>query len=68
MTKVQYYRVENHLSKLALAKKAGVTDNVIRRIENGEAYANVKLGTFKKIADALGVSIFDIIEEDLIKF
>lgn len=67
MTKVQYYRVEQGLSKRKLAEKAGVSDNVIRRIEKGEAYSNITLGSFNKIAKALGVKLFDIIEEDLLE-
>lgn len=67
MTKIQYERVEQGLSKLALAKKAGVSDNVIRRIEKGEAYGNVKLGTFYKIAKALGKELYEIIDLDMLE-
>ena len=66
MNKIQYYRVERGLSKRKLAEKAGVSDNVIRRLEKGEAYSNVTLGSFNKIAKALNVSLFDLIELDLL--
>lgn len=67
MTKIQYYRVDRGLSKRALAQKAGISDNVIRRLEKGEAYGNVTLGSFYKIAKALNVSLFDLIEPDLLE-
>lgn len=67
MTKLQYYRVEKGLSKRALAKRAGVSDNVIRRIEKKEAYSNITIGSFKKLADALNVDLFDLIEKDLLE-
>lgn len=66
MTKLQYYRVEKGLSKRQLALKAGVSDNVIRRIEKRESYGNVTLQSFKKLADALGVELFELIEPDLL--
>ena len=67
MNKVQFYRVDQGLSKRALAKKAGISDNVIRRIEKGEAYSNITLGTFYKLAKALNVDLFDLIEIDLLE-
>lgn len=67
MNKIQYYRVERGLSKRALAMKAGVSDNVIRRLERGEAYGNVTLASFNKIAKALNVELFDLIEPELLK-
>lgn len=67
MNKIQYYRVERGLSKRALAMKAGVSDNVIRRLEKEEAYGNVTLASFNKIAKALNVELFDLIEPELLK-
>lgn len=66
MTKIQYLRVDKGLSKRKLAELAGVSDNVIRRLEKGEAYSNVTIGSFNKIAKALGVELFDIIDLDML--
>lgn len=66
MTKIQFHRVEQGLSKRKLAEKAGVSDNVIRRIEKGEAYGNITLGSYNKIAKALGLPLFDIIDLDML--
>lgn len=67
MTKIQYLRVDKGLSKRKLAEMAGVSDNVIRRLEKGEAYSNVTIGSFYKIAKALGVELFEIIDLDMLK-
>ncbi len=66
MNKIQYLRVEQGLSKRALARKAGISDNVVRRLEKGEAYSNVTIGTFNKIAKALNVDLFELIEPELL--
>jgi ribosome-binding protein aMBF1 (putative translation factor) len=49
-------RVENGLSQKALAKKAGVTQQMVSRVENAVG-ANMAQATVCKIADALGMDV-----------
>ena len=58
----QKIRVEREKQKLLqreLADIAGVPVRTIGRIERGEV--DVRLGTVKKIADALGVAVRDLV-------
>lgn len=64
MTKIQLLRNEKQMNRIELARKAGISDGVIHRIEKGKAYANVPIGTFYKIAKALGVELTDVIDLD----
>jgi transcriptional regulator with XRE-family HTH domain len=50
---VRHYREFAHLTETELAKRAGVEDVDIRRIERGDA--NSTVGRLMKIAQALGV-------------
>lgn len=64
MTKIQYLRNEQQLNRSELARRANISDSVIHRIEKGQTYANVPIGTFYKIAKALNVDLIDVIDFD----
>lgn len=49
------------MTQLRLAVDAGITPTSLSRIENGHDTPNLK--TAKKIADALGVKVDDLIAE-----
>lgn len=49
-------RIENGLSQKDLAKKAGVTQQMVSRVENA-VEANMSQATVCKIADALGMDV-----------
>ena len=57
--KIRTARTESDLLQRELAKMAGVPVRTIGRIERGEV--DVRLGTLKKIADALGVALHDLV-------
>ena len=56
-----YNRQENKLSQEALARAADLSLPTIVKIESGET-PNPTIDTVKKIADALGVSIDDLMK------
>jgi putative transcriptional regulator len=53
-------RWDARLNQAELARRVGVTRNAINRIELG--YNNPSVGTLKKIADVLGVSVDELYE------
>ena len=57
--KIRLARNRLDLLQRELADKAGVPVRTIGRIERGEV--DVRLGTLKKIADALGMTIRDLV-------
>lgn len=67
MTKIQYLRNERQWSRIELARRAGLSDNVIHRIEKGKTYKNVTIGSFHKIAKAFGVDLMDVIDLDCLE-
>jgi|HigsolmetaAR205D_1030408.scaffolds.fasta_scaffold29856_2 transcriptional regulator with XRE-family HTH domain len=60
--KLKEYRIKAGLSQNALAKISGVSQSHISEIESG--VKRVGLEITKKLADALGVSIEDLINDD----
>ena len=55
------YREEKGLSKLALARKTGLSARCIEHIEYGKA-ENPKVTTLEKIAKVLNISIDDLMK------
>jgi transcriptional regulator with XRE-family HTH domain len=49
------------LTQVALAKAAGVSVSMVSKIESGQR-RNVSLDTIELLADALGVSVHELIE------
>lgn len=62
--RIYYCRVENHMTQKELGEKAGIDPSTIRKYESGRL--NPKIGTLRKIADALGVSSRDLIPKELL--
>ena len=60
---VKHLRIMNRMSQQDLAKKVGVDRSTISRIENGTIETTIDNAI--KIADALGVSLYDLIGKDL---
>lgn len=65
MTKIQFLRNERGWSRAELARRAGVSDMMIHRIEKGtQPYGNFAIGAFYKISKALGVGLMDVVDID----
>ncbi|MCH5249523.1 MAG: helix-turn-helix transcriptional regulator [Lachnospiraceae bacterium] len=58
---IKNLRIEKGMTQKQLGEKCGIADSAIRRYELGGA--NPKRETLKKIADALGVSIYELTGE-----
>lgn len=58
--KIRQLRTEKGMTQKELGSKCGLADSAIRRYELGGA--NPKIDTITKIANALGVNIFDLAE------
>lgn len=56
---IRYFREQQNLLQRELAEKAQLPERTIGRIERGDV--DVRLSTLKKIAEALGLSIRDIV-------
>ena len=56
--RIYYCRIENHMTQKELGEKAGIDPSTIRKYESGRL--NPKIGTLKKIADALGEEVTDL--------
>lgn len=59
--KIKKYRKKLDISQDTLSKKAGLAFHTIAKIETG-ATPNPTIDTVKKIADALGVGVEDLIK------
>jgi DNA-binding XRE family transcriptional regulator len=59
---IKKYRAKLGISQDKLSKLAGITLHTITKIESG-ATPDPRIETVKKIADALGVSIDDLIKK-----
>ena len=59
--KIKEYRLLRKLTQRELAERAGVTRATICNIENG-TQRDVKAGNLKRIAEALGVEMTELIE------
>lgn len=60
---IKKYRAKLGLTQEALARKADISYNTIIKIES-KGITDPRMGTLKKIADALGVSIDSLIEKE----
>ena len=60
---IKKYRKKKGITQDKLSKLADVTYNTIIKIESGATY-NPRVETLKQIADALGVSIDDLIKNN----
>ncbi len=60
--KIRLFREKNELTQLYLATVVGVTTDTISRWEN-RRYPSIKLENAKKLADALGVSLDELLDE-----
>jgi transcriptional regulator with XRE-family HTH domain len=58
---IKKYREKKGISQDKLSKLAGITLHTIAKIESG-ATPDPRIETVKKIADALGVSVDDLIK------
>ena len=58
-SKIKELRLKKGLTQKQLSEKCGMYESQIRKYENGNA--NPKLETLQKIADALEVSLYDLI-------
>lgn len=68
MTKLERIRKEKGVSGYELAKRSGVSESNISRIERGLIKpANVKVGTLFKLAQALGVDVSELIDREELK-
>lgn len=59
--RIKEYRLRKKLTQSELAEQSGVTRVTICNLENG-LQLDIKAGNLKKIADALGVEMSDLIE------
>lgn len=57
--KIKKYRKKLHLSQDKLSKRAGIAFHTVAKIEAGTT-PDPRVETMKKIADALGVTIDDL--------
>lgn len=58
---IKKYRAKRGISQDKLSKLAGITLHTITKIESGATH-DPRIETVKKIADALGVSIDDLMK------
>lgn len=61
MLNLKKLRTEKGISKYELCKRTGIDFHTIWKIENGE---NTRLFTLYKIADALGVDVKELFEQE----
>jgi transcriptional regulator with XRE-family HTH domain len=59
---IKKYREKKGISQDKLSKLAGITLHTITKIESG-ATPDPRIETVKKIADALGVSVDDLLKD-----
>lgn len=57
---VRRYRLARRMSQRALGEQAGVTSGFLSQLETGRANASVS--TLRRLADALGVGLVDLVE------
>lgn len=63
-SKIKEFRIQKGLTQKQLGEKCGIADSNIRKYENGKQ--NPKIETLQKIADALEVSVSDLLPSDYI--
>lgn len=59
--RIRQARKERNMTQAALGEKCGMADSAIRRYESGRG--NPTLSTLNRIAEALGVSSFDLMDD-----
>ena len=59
---IKKYREKKRISQDKLSKLAGITLHTITKIESG-ATPDLRIETVKKIADALDISVDDLLKE-----
>lgn len=62
-TRIKEIRKQKGLTQKQLGELCGMYESQIRKYENGNA--NPKIETLQKIADALGVGVYEFLEDDL---
>ena len=62
--KIAEERKYSGMTQKELGEKTGIDPSTIRKYESGRL--NPKIGTLRKIADALGVSSFDLMPDELL--
>lgn len=67
MTKLQELRLKAGLSQSQLSNKAGVNLKTLQGYEGGKNIDGSKLETLVKLADALGVEFYELLESDELK-
>ena len=60
---IKYLRTKNGISQQGLADKVGIDRSTVSRIENNEIETTIDNAI--KIADALNVSLYDLVSKDL---
>lgn len=61
MNNIRYYRLHKKISKYMLVKQTGLTYKTISNAE--DCCTDVKISTLRRIADALGVGVEDLVED-----
>ncbi len=62
MNKIKKLRLEKEWSQLELSKRSGVSQSHIHYLESGNKQPTIT--TLRKLADALGVSVADLLDEE----
>lgn len=60
---IRSLRTQNHMTQVMLAAKLGVTDKAVSKWERDLSYPDIAL--FPKLADCLGVSVNDLLNESI---
>lgn len=67
-TKIQILRELKKMSRRELARKSGLTDTTIRRLEEDpDGYRSATLDSLNKIAKVYQIPVTDLIDEALLK-
>jgi transcriptional regulator with XRE-family HTH domain len=59
---IKKYRQKRELTQEALARKADISYNTIIKLES-KGIRDPRMGTLKKIADALGISLDELVKD-----
>lgn len=62
-TYIRSLRLQNHMTQSQLADKLNITDKAVSKWERDLSYPDIKL--FPKLADVLGVSVNDLLDESI---
>jgi transcriptional regulator with XRE-family HTH domain len=64
---IKKYREEKHLTQQQLADRAGLTMNYLSKIESVKMQRGFSIVTLTRVADALGINIKDLFDEEIEK-